>query len=292
MVLITQLGGLVQTIVASSAVAQRASDVAIASVAAAAIGWLIFMLPHSVATVSIATAYFTRMSTHVHDERIDLLKNDLAAGLRTIALISAISSSALIVLAYPVSRVFVGEYPATIALGNVLIALMIGLLPFSFVFMMQRAFYALEDTRTPFVFTCIQIGLHIFGSVLVFFFVEPTHTVVALSLLTSTTVTIQAITAYLMLRRRIGKLDGQAIASSLARFILAAVFAGLIGYVVLQLIGGTNEGAFAVKSIATSLLADLMVGFAMLAAYLVVLKLMRVAEVEKAISSIKGILRK
>lgn len=292
MVVVTQLGGLVQTIVASSAVAQRASDVAIASVAAAAIGWLIFMLPHSVATVSIATAYFTRMSTHVHDQRIDLLKNDLAAGLRTIALISAISSSALIVLAYPVSRVFVGEYPATIALGNVLIALMIGLLPFSFVFMMQRAFYALEDTRTPFVFTCIQIGLHMLGSVLVFFYVEPAHTVVALSLLTSTTVTIQAVTAYLMLRRRVGKLEGHAIASTLARFVLAAVFAGLIGYVVLQLIGGTAEGAFAVKSIATSLLADLLVGFAMLAAYLIVLKLMRVPEVEKAISSVQGILRK
>ncbi|MEN9714276.1 MAG: hypothetical protein RLZZ164_940 [Actinomycetota bacterium] len=292
MVVVTQLGGLVQTIVASSAVNERSENVAIASVAAASIGWLIFMLPHSVATVSIATAYFTRMSTHVQEQRIDLLKNDLAAGLRTIALISAIASSALIVLAYPISRVFVGEYPATVALGNVVIALMIGLLPFSFVFMMQRAFYALEDTRTPFIFTCIQIGLHMLGSTLIYFYADHRFTVVALSLLTSLTVTVQAVTAYLFLRRRVGSFEGHAIASTIARFVLAASVSGLAGCGVLQALGGTSEGAFAVKSIATSLLVDALVGFVMVASYVVMLGALRVPEVTKAISSARGILRK
>ena len=292
MVVVTQIGGLVQSIVASGATSARTSNVAIASVAAASIGWLIFMLPHSVATVSIATAYFTKMSTHVHENRIDLLKDDLASGLRTIAMISAFASAVLIVLAYPVSRVFIGEYPGTIALGNVLIAMMVGLMPFSFVYMMQRAFYALENTRTPFVFTCIQIALHMCGSITIAFTVPRAWVVVALSLLTSVTVTVQAVIAYRMLRKRIGSLFKQHIMSSGARFAIAGVGSGLIGYVVLQLIGGTGSGAFALHSITTSLIADALVAFVMLGAYLILLRLMKSSELDSAIRAAKGILRK
>ncbi len=292
MVIVTQIGGLVQSIVASGATSGRANGVAIASVAAASIGWLIFMLPHSVATVSIATAYFTKMSQHVHENRIDLLKKDLSAGLRTIALIAAIASSILIVLAYPISRVFVGEYGGNIALGNVLIALMIGLLPFSFVYMMQRAFYALENTRTPFIFTCVQIALHMCGSITIAFTVPHAYIVVALSALTSFTVTVQAAIAYGMLRRRIGSLFREHILASMFRFVLAALGAGVVGYFTLQLIGGTSNGAFALKSIVSSLIVDAIVGLVMGGVYLILLRLMKVAEAESAIRAARGILRK
>jgi len=292
MVLVTQIGGLVQTVVASSAVESRTNSVAIASVAAASIAWLVFMLPHSIATVSIATAYFTKMSHHVQDNRIDLLKNDLAAGLRTISLISVLSTAAILVLAYPIARVFVGEYPALVALGNVLVALIVGLLPFSFVFMMQRAFYALEDTRTPFIFTSVQIALHITGSITMSFVVPHEWLVVGLSLLTSTTVTIQALIAYSLLRRRIGSLKGQHIFTGTGYFAIAGVVAGLVGYAMLQIIGGVSQGAFAVQSIITAGLASIMVGFVILAVYLVLLKLFRVREIETAMASFKGILRR
>ena len=292
MVVVTQIGGLVQTVVASSAVSARSNSVAIASVAAAAIAWLIFMLPHSVATVSIATAYFTKMSAHVQENRTDLLKADLAQGLRTISLISVFSSALLIVLAYPVSRIFIGEYVGTVALANVLIALMIGLLPFSFVFMMQRAFYALEDTRTPFIFTVIQIALHIAGSITMSIFVEREWLVVSLSLVTSFTVTVQAIVAYLFLRRRIGSLKEHRIASSTTKFALVAVVAGLAGWGTLELLGGIGAGSFAMKTILNSLVADILVGLVMLFVYLLLLKLLRVREIEGALAKAMGILRR
>jgi putative peptidoglycan lipid II flippase len=292
MVVVTQIGGLVQTVVASSAVSARTNSIAIASVAAAAIAWLIFMLPHSVATVSIATAYFTKMSAHVHEERIDLMKKDLAQGLRTISLVSVIASATIIVLALPISRIFIGEYVGTVALANVLIALMVGLLPFSFVFMMQRSFYALEDTRTPFVFTCVQIGLHITGSITMSFLVPHEWLVVALSLLTSTTVTIQAVLAYWLLRRRIGSLGEHKIAISTLKFAAAAAVAAVAGWATLNLLGGTGERSFAVKSILSSLTVDAVVGAVMVLAYLVLLKLLRVREVESALASAKGILRR
>ncbi len=79
MILVTQLAGLVQSRVSSlgtgaagNAVLQNA--------------WLLFMLPHSIITVSIATAYFTRMS---HDAE----RGDLAAVRRNLSLSLGSSAS-------------------------------------------------------------------------------------------------------------------------------------------------------------------------------------------------------
>ena len=292
MVIVTQIGGLVQTIVASGAVAARDSNPAVASIAAAAIAWLIFMVPHSVASVSIATAYFTKMSTHVQADNIEAMKADLAAGLRSISLISVFSSVALSVLAYPIARVFVGEFAAAVALGNVVIALMVGLVPFSFVFMMQRAFFALEDTKTPFKFTVIQISLHIIGAITISQTLPAEWLVVGLSALTSVTVTIQAVVAYAMLKNRVGSLAKHKIGSVSISFIAAGLLAGGAGIAVVSLLGGVAEGSFVIDTILSSLLTMVIAGFAMAATYAIALRLLRVSEIDTVIAGLRGILRR
>ncbi|MEY4993642.1 MAG: hypothetical protein RIS82_764 [Actinomycetota bacterium] len=292
MVVVTQIGGLVQTIVASGAVSARGTNPAVASVAAAAIAWLIFMVPHSVGTVSIATVYFTKMANHVQSGKIHLLKADLASGLRTISVISVFSTVALIVLAYPISRIFVGELPATIALGNVLIALMFGLVPFSFVYMMQRAFYALEDTRTPFGFTVVQISIHILGSLTMAVLVPAEWLVVGLSALTSATILIQAVIAYRLLSRQIGKLSEHKIAVSAVQFITAGLLAGLGGWATIQALGGISANSFVLQTVLSSVLSCFIAGFVMLGVYLVTLRFLRVPEIDTAVAGIKGILRR
>ncbi len=287
MVLVTQVGALVQTAVASTAASGRNSGAVVASVAAASIAWLIFMLPHSVVTVSVATAYFTRMTKHAQDERLDLFKDDLTTGLRVIALVSVLSSTVLIVLAYPVARVFVGEYPATIALGNVIIALMIGLVPFSFVYLMQRAFFSLEDTRTPFVFTTIQIALHITGSILLGMFMEKQWLVVSLSLLTGFTVLVQGLIAYVLLKKRIGLLSGHGIRKALILFLLAALPSGGIGYFALQLLGGFNPNGFALDSVLSSIVSCTIVAGVMAICYFGLLWLLRVSELRELTKAVK-----
>jgi len=291
MVLVTQIGGLVQTVVASGAVAGRTGNTAVASVAVAFTAWLIFMLPHSVATVSIATAYFTKMSTHAHDGRLDLLKSDLVSGLKAISIVSVFSSVALIVLAYPISRVFVGEYPSVQSLGNVVIALMLGLVPFSFVYMMQRAFFAIEDTRTPFKFTAIQIALHIVGSITISLTVEPRWVVVALSLLTSFTVTVQAIIAFRWLGQSIGSFKTFKIARAMVAYCVSAALAGAVGFAVLELLGGIRENSFVVDTVLSSVLSAAITGFVMLAVYLIGLRLLKVQELEPVLNKLKNILR-
>ena len=288
MVFVTQIGGLVQTAVASTAAAGRDSSIGVASVAAAAIAWLIFMLPHSVVTVSVATAYFTRMSQHAASGDMSSFKSDLTNGLKVIALVSVVSSALLTLLAYPIARVFAGEYPATVALGNVIMALMIGLVPFSFVYMMQRAFFALEDTRTPFVFTSIQIAIHIAGSIALGALMPKQWLVVALSLLTGVTIVIQGLIAYFLLKRKIGGLKGYGVGRSLGVFILAMIPAIALGYGALWLLGGTSEGAFPLSKVFGAVVSSSAVGLVVVGSYLLLLWLFRVPqlrEVSGALSS-------
>lgn len=293
MVLVAQIGGLVQTVVASRAVADRAGDIAIASVAAAAIAWLIFMLPHSVVTVSIATAYFTKMSEHVQSGQLDLMKVDLRKALRIVVLVNVFSSIALILLSLPVARVFVGEFQATLSLGNVLLATMFGLVPFGMVFMFQRAFYALEDTRTPFFFTSIQIAFHIGGSVYFFFVISSEFLVMALAGLTSVTIGIQALAAYLMLRRRIGAIGEPPKGEALTlRVVLAGLVSGFSGLGLLTVLGGTTEASFALSSIAGAVSVIALTGSAMLVSYLLVLYFLNVPEIREGLKAVGGILRR
>jgi putative peptidoglycan lipid II flippase len=293
MVLVSQIGGLVQTFVASRAVADRSEDVAIASVAAMLIAWLLFMLPHSVVTVSIATAYFTKMSEHVQDKRIDLMKVDLRSALRVVVLVNVFSSIALVLLSYPVARVFVGEYPSTVALGNVLFATMFGLVPFGLVFMFQKAFYALEDTRTPFVFTVIQISIHIAGSIVLFFTMTSEFLVMSLAGLTSATILIQALAAYIFLRSRIGRVGEPPKGKALTlRVTLAGAVTALVGYWSVMTLGGTSEQSLALGSIAGAVTVIFATGSLMLLVYVLVLKLLRVPEIDTALKGITGILRR
>jgi putative peptidoglycan lipid II flippase len=158
--------------------------------------------------------------------------------------------------------------------------------------MMQRAFYALENTRTPFIFTVIQISIYIAGAIVISNTVEARWLVVALSLLTSSTVTLQAIIAFTMLTKRIGSLNDHKIASALSQFVLAGVIAGAMGYGAIEIIGGIKPGSFAVASVLSSSLTIAGVGFLMFAIYTIALRLLRVPEIDTALAGFKGILRR
>jgi putative peptidoglycan lipid II flippase len=288
MVLVTQVGGLIQTIIASTTVSERAGNLAIASVAAWAIAWLIFMLPHSVVTVSVATAYFTRMATHISENRMPEFKADLTAGLRVIALVAVVSTATLMLLAYPISRVFVGEYASTTALGNVILAMMLGLVPFSVVHIIQRAFFALEDTRTPFIFTTIQVSVHIALALTLWPLVAAEWLVVMLALVTAGSILLQATLAYLLLRRRIGSLAGQGVLKSLALFMLAVAPASASGWGVLELLGGVDRGSFAMSGIGPAAIVSLAVGATVFGVYLLLLWLARATELRELAAQLRG----
>ncbi|WP_353826938.1 murein biosynthesis integral membrane protein MurJ [Agromyces sp. SYSU T0242] len=272
MLLLTTFAGIVQTRVASAASGDDASIAAIEN------AWLIFMLPHSVITVSIATAYFTRMSEHARDDALDRVRDDLSAAVRGIGLILLLASAVLIVVAYPFAAVFQpGNLANASALGNVIIAFAIGLLPFSVLFVVQRTFYALGDTRTPFLFTLVQVV--VFTALALTSMLLPLQWLaVGVALSTTVAGTVQLIVAVTLLRRRLGTLDGRRVVASLGRDVVGVVLPVAAGVAVVWSLGAFTEGGFAIADRLGAILAMALAGLVMATLYFGILWLLRSPE--------------
>jgi putative peptidoglycan lipid II flippase len=163
----------------------------------------------------------------------------------------------------------------------------IGLLPFSFVYMMQRAFFAIEDTRTPFIFTSIQIAIHIAGSITLGFVMPKEFLVVAIALLTTFSVSIQGLIAYSMLRKKIGGLTGYGISKSIWKFMLAALPASAVAVGIVWLLGGVTEGSYAMSGIVPSLLVSVLVGALAGITYLLMLILLKATELNELTRAVR-----
>ena len=284
MILVTQLAGIVQSQVTFIAADSGAGDAAYAILRN---GWLIFMLPHSIAAVSIATAYFTRMSTHHRDGRHAELVSDLAASLRSIGLIIVFASVGLIVLAFPFSAVFAknGSFADVVAMAPVLIAFLAGLVPFSVLYVLRRTFYAVGDTRTPFFITVFQAVLFVAGALFVMT-LPPNSIALGLAVLTTLAGTAQTAAAIVMLRRKIGALHGAIVVRRHVQFIVATIPAAALGTGVVALLGGFSAGGFAVSTAFGGVLTMAVAGTIMVLVYGAMLTVMRNPEVAAFIAPI------
>lgn len=255
----TQIAGIVQTQVAAIATGSGAS------IAVMQNAWLIFMLPHSIATVSIGTAYFTRMSGHASTDDIASLRADLSSSVRAISLIAVFSSVGLIVLSVPISRVFTDNATDVYLLAQVVAAFLVGLVPFSIQFVLFRAFYALGDTRTPFLITLFQSGLYIPIAVACAF-LPAQFIVLGLALGMSLVTFPQLVLTVHLLRRRVGSFRIGPTMRSLVVFAVASLPAAMIGVVILWALGLFTDG-FALGSRFSAILTMVATGGGMVLAY-------------------------
>jgi putative peptidoglycan lipid II flippase len=248
-----------------------------ASVAAVDTAWLVFMLPHSVITVSIATAYFTRMSEHAATDRLDEVRSDLSGAMRGVLVILMLAAVGLMVVAYPFGAVFNRGLDGASTIGNIIIAFAVGLVSFSLLFVVQRTFYALNDTRTPFFFTLFQVIVFAVGALCALLL--PLDLIgVGVALATSVAVTAQFVLATALLRRRLGTLDGRRILGTLARSLLALIVPVGVGITLLVAFGGLVEGGFAISSVVGAMVTMVVIGIVMSALYFGGLWLLRSPE--------------
>ncbi|GAA3878715.1 lipid II flippase MurJ [Leifsonia kafniensis] len=272
MILLTTIAGIIETRVATDA---SGSD---ASAAVLATAWLIFMLPHSVITVSVATAYFTRMSEHASLDKVSLVKEDASSAIRGTSLIIVLATAVIAVCAYPFGAIFVSaSFEQAQGIGNVIIAYILGLIAFCVLFVLQRTFYALSDTRTPFYFTLFQVVLVVIGVVGCSFL--PKEWIAAgIALVVTVSGILQTFLAAYLLRRKIGGIDGRRIVRSLTKYLVAVIIPVILGVLLLVLLGGTQEGGFAVSGIASAIISMIVIGLVMSASYFGILLLMRTQE--------------
>jgi len=284
MLVCTQIAGVFQTRVANSASGpHRAGSQGITTT------WLIYMLPFSIIAVSLVTAYFTRMAEHARDEDYESFRSDYSAAVRQIVLLISISAAVLIVTAFSFSRVFTPDYEAY---GFVLIGFLLGLVPSVVGFVTLRALYSLGDTRSPFVYTLIQSALVVAGLYVCMLLPEDIRAV-GIAITVSVAGTVQTVLSMVFLRRRLHGLELRTVIQTIVRGFVAAAVATVLGYLALfgaDRIGG--HAGFSTATPVTAIVAMVIVGVVMLAAYLAVLRAFRTPELMGAWAGLRRRLRR
>ena len=272
MILVAQLAGIVQANVASLAAGGDAPSLAILR-----FSWLIFMLPHSIVAVSLATAYFTRMSTHARDGDVAAVRQDFLESVSRIGFFMLLASAGLIVVSLPFARQFGGEPESIQAMALVITCYALGLLAFSVLFVVQRVFYALEDTRTPFFLQVLQATLFV-SLALGVSTLPVTQIAVGLALSASVAGSVQTLVAIGVLRRKLDGLSLVPLVSALSQFALAALPASATGVALLVAFGGMDGEDYLTGSALWSALVMVIITLSMVLVYLGALLLLRNAD--------------
>ena len=117
------------------------------------VAFIFFQLPHGLFAVSLHSALFPDLSRAATGGDWDTFRRRLSTALRGVVFLIAPAAIGYAVLAHPITRLIVAHGIAgakdAAAVANVLRVLTGGLVFFSASAMFVRAFYALQDTRTP-----------------------------------------------------------------------------------------------------------------------------------------------
>jgi len=218
-----------------------------------AAGFILFQLPHAIFAVSIFTALLPAMSSRWAADDLEGFRALLAQGLRATGAVLIPAALGYIVLARPIVRLLL-EHGATGAasgdlVAEVLVLFAIGLFGFSTFQLLLRASYAMQDSRTPALVNLAGVVLHLVLNALFFFTFE--LGVQGLALGHAATYVFVSIVMVVLIRRRLGGIDGGRIVSSLGRVVVAGTLtagaAWLVAEGVERWLGTGTLGAQAVQ---------------------------------------------
>lgn len=191
---------------------------------------LVFMLPHSVITISIVTAMLPALSRIAHAGELRRVGSDVGTTMRTVAALIVPIVGVLFVTGSDLAVLLFGYGAATpeqaSLMGEVVSIFMIGLLPFTLFYVLLRGYYAMEDTRTPFFIT-VALSLFWLVTVLPLFRIAPAGgaQVAMIALTYSLSYWVGLALAWVLLARRVGGLDSGRTIRSLLRICVAGLIA-------------------------------------------------------------------
>ncbi len=197
--------------------------------------FLVMMVPHSVATVSLATAMLPRLSRHAAADDLAGVARNVASTLRTTLALIVPFAVALPLVAHDLSNLIWGYQAARETFVDFAAALSLfapGLVFFTSHYLMLRGFYSLERTRTVFWVQCVIAAVNITLAILLTGAAAPGQTASWLVVAYDGAYAVGAIGSYLLLRHVLGGLETPTLVRFLVRLVVAAGVAGLVGWAV------------------------------------------------------------
>ncbi|MFF8096588.1 murein biosynthesis integral membrane protein MurJ [Streptomyces sp. NPDC016675] len=283
-VLANQAGAMI--VIQLSTAAGKASPVDGTGFAAYANAQLIWGLPQAIITVSLMAALLPRISRSASEDDGGAVRDDISQGLRTTAVAIVPVSFGFLALGIPMCTLMFGSSGTSEAtnMGYMLMAFGLGLIPYSVQYVVLRAFYAYEDTRTPFYNTVIVAVVNAAASALCFFLLPSRWAVVGMAASYGLAYVIGVGIAWRRLRKRLGgDLDGARVLRTYARLCIASVPAALLSGAACYAIS-KSLGQGAVGSLA-ALLAG---GLLLFGVFFVAARRMRIEEVNSLVGMVRG----
>ncbi|MFI8188461.1 murein biosynthesis integral membrane protein MurJ [Streptomyces sp. NPDC085946] len=283
-VLANQAGALVVTQLATASVA--GTSLAGTGFSAYANAQLIWGLPQAIITVSLMAALLPRLSRSAAEGDAGAVRDDISQGLRNTAVAIVPIAFGFVSLGIPMCTLMFGSSGTSAAtnMGYMLMAFGLGLIPYSVQYVVLRAFYAYEDTRTPFYNTVIVAAVNAGASAVCYFVLPARWAVVGMAGAYGLAYAIGVGVAWRRLRLRLGgDLDGSRVLRTYARLCIASVPAALLSGAACYGIGHTlGQGALG------SLAALLGGGAVLFGVFFVAARRMRIAELNALVGMVRG----
>jgi putative peptidoglycan lipid II flippase len=298
-VVVNQIAYTVVVRLASSGTAEAAVSCGAAAGGSGGTGYTIYsgafllvMVPHSIATVSLATATLPRLSRSAADDDLRAVGQQIASTTRTALALILPFALLLPVIALPLSNIVWGYAAAAETYRDFATSLSLfapGLVAFTVHYLMLRGFYAMERTRTVFWVQCVIAATNIAVAVAVTSQVGPRDTAPGLVAAYVTAYAVGGALSYLLLRRLLGGLETPVLVRFLVRISIAAGLAAAVAWgwrILLDSIWATGDG----KGQALVLLGS--TGLLDLAVLVLLARLMRIREVNEVVGLVTGRLRR
>jgi putative peptidoglycan lipid II flippase len=191
------------------------------------IGWQLFQLPYAIVGISVITALLPRMSEHATARRYSLVRDDFSIGVRLASVIVVPAAIYLGLLGGPLAEVLfsygtVDPHHARY-IGEVFGLFSLGLVPYMLTQLQLRVFYSFQDSRTAAFVGLLTMAVSIAADYIALSMLPRLEVVAGLGIAYGIANLAGTIVGWALLLRRVGSLDGRAIARSLTRMHLATV---------------------------------------------------------------------
>jgi putative peptidoglycan lipid II flippase len=166
---------------------------------------------------------------------------DLSLGLRTTAFIVVPAAAGFIALGEPIIRLLlqhgVFSSKSTDLFADTFVLMTIGLAAYAAFQQITRAFYSMQDTRTPWIINSLGVGANIVSAIPLYLAMG----VPGLALSHALSYIFATVAGGIALRRRLGSIDGRRLADSHVRIVIASVATGLAAWAVSRAVGDHVE---------------------------------------------------
>jgi putative peptidoglycan lipid II flippase len=193
--------------------------------------FLVYMLPQGVFSVAIATVLFPTLSRLASRGDLRAFAEQVSSGIRQIAFLLAPTAVVSAVLAEPIIRILFqrGQWhpPQTPVVAGALAAFSAGLVFNGFMLMLNRAFFSLQSNWIP---TWVALGNLGLNAILDFAFYR--FGTWGIPLATAVCNVVSTVVLVVLLRDRLGRVGGNAIARALAKIVVASALVAPAAYVV------------------------------------------------------------